>query len=93
MPANRYFRQMRILLVTLILFAFIAVSAQQNLYFIKMDQVTMDAKENRMMNPIAFFNMVSDTILSYNIENAEDSKPIVIKKPEGYKTYAYGFIF
>ena len=93
MPAIRYFRQMRILLVTLILFATLAVSAQQNLYFVKMDQVSMDAKENRMMNPIAFFNMVSDTILSYNIENAEDAKPILIKKPEGYKTYAYGFVF
>jgi hypothetical protein len=53
----------------------------------------MDIKEAKMINPIAFFEVQHDSILSYDFENLKDPVPIIIKKPEGYPNYAYSYFF
>ena len=79
------------------LFLFILIShlvfAQSKLVHVKLNHWAKDERFDRAINPIAFYYTAGDTIMSYDVENLKDPSPIVIKRPPGYKTYAYGYLF
>lgn len=69
------------------------IKAQQNLIYVKLDTWARDERFDKMINPLAFYFTENDTIFSYDVENLKEPKPTRIIKPEGYKSYAYGYLF
>jgi hypothetical protein len=84
---------LRIFLYCLILLDLHSLYAQSNLAFVKLDSWAKNNKDENQQNPLAFFDVSGDTILTYDFENVSDAKPVVIKKPTGYATYAYGYLY
>lgn len=83
----------RVLLQCLLILQLQSLYAQSNLAFIKLDTWAKNSKDESQQNPLAFFEVSGDTILTYDFENLSDAKPVVIKKPAGYATYSYGYLY
>jgi len=66
--------------------------AQSNLVHVSLDQWGKDEKFDKALNPIAFYYTKGDSIFAFDMENLKEPEVLIIKRPEGYKSYAYGFV-
>lgn len=64
-----------------------------DLIFVKLDQWAKHDQFEKLMATMPFFMMTSDTIETMDFENLREAKKVKVIKPEGFKTYAYGYIF
>jgi hypothetical protein len=67
--------------------------AQTDLYRVELPNITSELRETKMQNPIAFFEVEGDTILSYDFENMKKPTVVRVKLPRAHQTYAYGFTY
>jgi hypothetical protein len=71
----------------------IAALAQDNIITIPLDNWGKDDRFHKYENTLALFKVQGDTIKSLDFEDLRPSVDIIIKKPQGFKNYAYGFLF
>lgn len=67
--------------------------AQNDELIIQTDSFAKDDRFNKYHITRELFLVNGDTIKTATFEGLSEAKIITIKKPEGYKLYAYGFIF
>lgn len=67
--------------------------AQTDTLTIPLNSWGKDDRFHKYENTLALFKVEGDTIRSLGFEDLKPAKPILIKKPNGYKNYAYGFLF
>lgn len=60
---------------------------------IELDNYAKDERFHKFQITLALFMTQGDTIKSMDFENLRPEKNIIIKKPEGYNYYAYGYLF
>lgn len=60
---------------------------------IALNDYVKDERFDKYQLTLALFLVEGDTIYSMDFEGTRPSKPISVKKPKGYKIYAYGNIF
>jgi len=77
----------------LLLFKAFALVAQNEVITVPLDTWGKDDKFHKYENTLALFKVQGDTIKSLDFEDLKSSVNIIIKKPAGYKNYAYGFLF
>lgn len=80
----------RFLLACCFLFPFV-VSAQVTRVELK-DFVKDERFEKFNLN-LSLFLLQNDTAYTMDFEGLREAKPVVVKKPEGYSYYAYGYLF
>jgi hypothetical protein len=64
-----------------------------DLIFVKLDQWAKHDQFEKLVATMPFFLISTDTIETMDFENLREAKKIRITKPEGFRTYAYGYIF
>jgi hypothetical protein len=82
----------KIFLVLLILKTVVVISQNETMT-IKLNSWGKDDRFHKYENTLALFKVQGDTILSMDFEDLKPAIPIIIKKPIGYKNYAYGYLF
>ena len=82
---------MKILFLTLLIFKTILVFCQNDT--IQLNTWGKDDRFHKYENTLALFKVHGDTIQSMDFEDLKPAIPIMIKKPNGYKNYAYGYLF
>jgi hypothetical protein len=65
------------------------ISAQR----IELNQYSKDERFDKFQITLALFELKKDSILSMNFEDLKPAIPIYVKKPNAYRTYAYGYLF
>ncbi|MFZ4798495.1 MAG: hypothetical protein ACOYMA_13440 [Bacteroidia bacterium] len=60
---------------------------------IKLNSWGKDDRFHKYENTLALFKVQGDTIQSMDFEDLKPAIPIIIKKPKGFKNYAYGYLF
>jgi hypothetical protein len=81
-----------VLFLLLILFQAMRLFAQQE-KTVALTAYARDDKFDRLNLNLALFELENDTILTWDYEGLKKAKAIPIVKPEGFKAYAYGFVF
>lgn len=80
--------------ILIILFQIGICEAQtDSVYTIPLTQYAKDDRFDKYQLTLALFFTQGDTIMSMDFENTRPVKPILIKRPEGYKDYVYGYLF
>jgi hypothetical protein len=75
-------------------FSTLLVRAQtDDLLYIKLDHWAKDERFEKLQIVTPFFMVEQDTIETLDFENMRTPQRIHIKKPEGFNSYAYGFVF
>lgn len=69
------------------------IAQQSNLYFVKLNNWAKDEQFNKLQLVMPFYEVIADTIESNDFENMRTPQKIAIQKPNGYVSYAYGFLF
>ncbi|MCF8428719.1 MAG: hypothetical protein K9G64_01195 [Bacteroidia bacterium] len=82
----------RLFLVILIFRTFLGF-CQNDTMTIILDKWGKDDRFHKYENTLALFKVQGDTIQSMDFEDLKPAIPIIIKKPIGYKNYAYGYLF
>ncbi|MBP9689947.1 MAG: hypothetical protein KBE91_10080 [Bacteroidia bacterium] len=72
--------------------SFANVIAQQQIT-VNLNEFARDDKFERLNMNMALFEVTNDTILSWDFEGMKKAEAMPIIKPEGYKAYAYGYLF
>ncbi len=77
------------------LFVTVLVGAQINNVSVKiaLDNAAKDERFDKFQITLALFELKRDSILSMNFEDLKPAVPIYVKKPTGFRSFAYGFIF
>ncbi|MCF8255278.1 MAG: hypothetical protein K9I36_04485 [Bacteroidia bacterium] len=60
---------------------------------VELPNYVKDDRFDKYQLTMALFQVYGDTIYSMDFEGTRPTKPIIIKKPSGYKVYSYGNIF
>lgn len=68
-------------------------SAQNDLITVQLDKLGRDERFEKMMLTMPVFLSTNDTILTMDFENLKPAKKIRIKRPLGYNSYGYGYVF
>lgn len=68
------------------------VAAQQQVT-VKLTTNARDDRFDRLSINLALFEVKNDTILSWDFEGLRKAVPLLITKPQGFKLYAYGYLF
>ncbi|MBJ7429612.1 MAG: hypothetical protein JHD28_11765, partial [Bacteroidia bacterium] len=84
---------MKRIFLILLLFKTFGLSAQNDVITVNLDTWGKDDRFHKYENTLALFKVQGDTIKSLDFEDLRPSVNIIIKKPTGYKNYAYGFLF
>jgi hypothetical protein len=70
------------------------VYAQSNdLIYVKLDSWAKDERFDKTQIITPFYFVQNDTIKTLDFESMRESKKIRITKPDGFKSYAYGYLF
>ncbi len=80
----------------LLLFISFGIDAQNNNGNATRIELNCNAKDERFDKfqiTLALFELKKDSILSMNFEDLKPAIPILVKKPSGYRSYAYGFLY
>jgi hypothetical protein len=64
-----------------------------NLIYVKLDSWAKDERFDKLQIVTPFYFVQNDTIQTMDFESMKESVSIRITKPEGYKSYAYGYLF
>jgi hypothetical protein len=67
--------------------------AQNDVITVNLDTWGKDDRFHKYENTLALFKVQGDTIKSLDFEDLRPSIDIIIKKPQGYRNYAYGYLF
>ncbi len=81
-----------VLFLLLIIFQAMRLFAQQE-KTVALTTYARDDRFDRLNLNLALFELENDTILTWDFEGLKKAKAIPIIKPEGFKAYAYGFVF
>lgn len=84
---------MRRIFLILLLFKTFGLLAQNDVITVNLDSWGKDDRFHKYENTLALFKVQGDTIKSFDFEDLRPSVNIIIKKPIGYKNYAYGYLF
>lgn len=84
---------MKKIYLILLLFRALNLMAQNDVITVNLDTWGKDDRFHKYENTLALFKVQGDTIKSLDFEDLRPSVNIIIKKPTGYKNYAYGFLF
>lgn len=76
-----------------LLVADICKAQSNDLIYVKLDQWAKHDLFEKLVMTMPFFITTNDTIETMDFENLREAKKIRIIKPEGFKSYAYGYIF
>ena len=68
------------------------VKAQQQIT-VNLNEYARDDRFDRLNMNMALFEVANDTVLSWDFEGMKKAEAIAIIKPEGYNSYAYGYLF
>lgn len=60
---------------------------------VNLDQYAKDDRFDKFQLTLALFLAKGDTLLTMDYEGTRKVKPFLVKRPEGYKYYAYGYLF
>jgi len=85
--------QSNFLVILIFLVGFNICKAQEKEITIELSNYVKDDRFDKYQITLALFLVQNDTIMSMDFENMRPAKPIVIKKPSGYKYCSYGYIF
>lgn len=66
--------------------------AQQEIT-LELNEYAKDDKFDRLNLNLALFELANDTMLTWDFEGLRKAKAVKVIKPDGFKAYAYGFIF
>jgi hypothetical protein len=64
-----------------------------SLISIELNQYAKDERFDKFQLTLALFMAKGDTIMTLDYEGTRKAKPVIIKRPDGYKDYAYGYLF
>lgn len=64
-----------------------------NLLYVKLDSWAKDERFDKLQIITPFYFVQNDTIQTMDFESMQESRKIRILKPEGFKSYAYGYLF
>ena len=81
-----------VLFLLVIIFQAMRLFAQQE-KTVALTAYARDDRFDRLNLNLALFELENDTILTWDFEGLKKAKAIPIVKPEGFKAYAYGFVF
>ncbi|MFA9214102.1 MAG: hypothetical protein ACEQSR_09705 [Candidatus Methylacidiphilales bacterium] len=84
---------MKRIFLILLLFKTFCLLAQNDVITVNLDTWGKDDRFHKYENTLALFKVQGDTIKSLDFEDLRPAINIIIKKPTGYKNYAYGFLF
>lgn len=84
---------MKRIVLMLLLFKHVGLMAQNETITVNLDRWGKDDRFHKYENTLALFKVQGDTIKSFDFEDLRPSVNIIIKKPIGYKNYAYGYLF
>ncbi len=84
---------MKRIFLILLLFKTFGLLAQNDVTTVNLDTWGKDDRFHKYENTLALFKVQGDTIKSLDFEDLRPAVNIIIKKPIGYKNYAYGFLF
>ncbi|MES2560068.1 MAG: hypothetical protein V4590_10030 [Bacteroidota bacterium] len=74
--------------------AAVSLYAQSNeLIYVKLDKWAKDERFDKLQIVTPFYFVQNDTIETLDFESMRESKKIRITKPDGFKSYAYGYLF
>ncbi|MFN4082784.1 MAG: hypothetical protein ACK4K9_04070 [Bacteroidia bacterium] len=85
------FRKSIILILYII--PFMLFSQSGDTIKVSLNQYAKDERFDKFQLTLALFNTQGDTILSFDYEGLKKAKTIIIKKPQGYQNYSYGYLF
>lgn len=63
------------------------------LIYVKLDSWAKDERFDKLQVVVPFYMVQNDTIETMDFENMTTSQKLRIIKPEGFKSYAYGYLF
>lgn len=84
---------MKRIFLILLLFKTFGLMAQNDVITVNLDAWGKDDRFHKYENTLALFKVQGDTIKSLDFEDLRPSVEIIIKKPQGYRNYAYGYLF
>jgi hypothetical protein len=84
---------MKRLFLVLLIFNSILGFCQHDTMTIQLNTWSKDDRFHKYENTLALFKVQGDTIQSMDFEDLRPAIPIIIKKPIGFKNYAYGYLF
>jgi hypothetical protein len=84
---------MKRIFLILLLFKTFGLLAQNDVITVNLDSWGKDDRFHKYENTLALFKVQGDTIRSLDFEDLRPSVDIIIKKPQGYRNYAYGYLF
>lgn len=76
----------------IILLLCLGARAQQQVT-VSLNQPSRDERFEKFNLNVALFELKNDTILSWDFEGLREAKPLIVKRPEGFAAYAYGYLF
>jgi hypothetical protein len=77
----------------LCIFTLMAFCQSEELIYVKLDQWAKDERFDKLQIVTPFFMVQNDTIETLDFENMRPSEKVAIRKPAGFNSYAYGFLF
>lgn len=84
----------KLLLLCLFCVSRLFVQAQSDeLIYVKLDDWAKDERFDKLQIITPFFILENDTIETLDFENMRTPQKIRVIKPQGYQSYAYGFLF
>jgi hypothetical protein len=83
----------RILLIICLLISGATGAQTDDLIYVKLDQWAKHDQFEKLMLVLPFYVTANDTVETMDFENLRRSVKIRIVKPQGFNTYAYGYLF
>lgn len=77
----------------LLLFPMMVRAQSPDLVYVKLNEWAKNERFDKLQIVIPFYLVQNDTIETFDFENLRDSKKVRIRKPEGHRSYAYGYLF
>lgn len=77
----------------LVLFPLNLYAQNDSIITVNLNDFAKDERFDKFQVTVALFLVENDTILTQDFEGLKPAKPVVIKKPQGYQYYAYGYLF
>jgi hypothetical protein len=70
-----------------------AQAQSDELIYVKLDEWAKDERFDKLQIVTPFFILENDTIETLDFENMRTPQKVRITKPQGFNSYAYGFLF
>lgn len=70
-----------------------AQAQSDELIYVKLDEWAKDERFDKLQIVTPFFMLENDTIETLDFENMRTPQKIRVNKPQGFNSYAYGFLF